>query len=83
MEPRASYFAGPSDREHPLPLYVDCATSGNVFADVCVTTVGDLIRLVGYSKVDFDVKNAVKLALDILERCRRLGWEDPDTDDGK
>ena len=54
--------------------YIPCAAAGNVMADVCISTVASLIRITGHSKCDFIVEDAVKMALDILARCRELGW---------
>ena len=66
-----------------VPSYFDCAAGGNVFTDCCLMELGDLIRIVGHGKMDFTPETAARMALDILDRCRRLGWNDPERDDGK
>lgn len=66
-----------------VPSYYDVAAGGNVMTDCCVCDSGDLIRIIGHGKMDLLPETAAKMALDILERCRRLGWNDPERDDGK
>jgi hypothetical protein len=56
--------------------YIPCAAAGNVMTDICVSTVASLIRIVGHTKCDFIPEDAAKMALDILDRCRALGWTD-------
>lgn len=63
--------------------FYDCAAGGSVMADCGVMEVGDLVRIIGHGKMDFIPETAARMALDILERCRRLGWHDPEMDDGK
>ncbi len=65
------------------PTYIPCAAGGNVMTDVCISNVESLVRITGHSKCDFIVQDAARLAHDILDRCRRLGWDDPERDDGK
>lgn len=61
----------------PVKLtYIPCAAAGNVMADVCISTVASLIRITGHAKCDFILEDAVKMALDILARCREMGWTD-------
>lgn len=62
-----------------VPTYIPCAAAGNVMTDVCVSTistVASLIRITGHTKCDFIPEDAAKMALDILDRCRALGWTD-------
>lgn len=64
-----------------VPTYYDCAAAGNVMTDLCVSNLcvmgcGDLIRIVGHVKMDLLPETAAKMALDILDRCRALGWTD-------
>lgn len=51
-------------------VFVRCRAGNNAFVDCEVYRLGDLLRLVGYSKMDFTREDALQLAEAILQMYR-------------